>query len=136
MRANERVGRPLNLNRISLSNAEMRVQFAACLRVIPITDVEAFGIFALKAIHHGKSVISFDSIGIRELAEFDQMSSIKLVCTVEEMATEIVRMNAVPTYYRGTLNWVDAYRRRYNRLVNFDRLLQDAIEKVYRKRER
>ncbi len=135
LKANERAGRPLKLNRTSLSDAEMREHFATCLCVISTADVEAFGIFALEAIHHGKPVVSFDSIGIRELAEFDQMRSIRLVGTVEEMAAEIVRMNAVPTYYKETLSLVDAYRRRYNRLVDFDRLLQDAMEKLYSKRE-
>lgn len=136
MQANERAGRPLNFNRTSLSDAEMREQFAACLCVLSTAEVEAFGIFALEAIQHGKPVVSFDSIGIRELAEFDRMRSIRLVGNVEEMAAEIVRLHAVPTYYQETLRRVDAYRRRYNRQIDFDRLLQDAIEDLYRKRER
>ena len=134
VQANEKAGRPLSFNRTSLSDAEMREQFAACLCVISTADVEAFGIFALEAIHHGKPVVSFDSIGIRELAEFDQMRSIRLVSTVEEMAAEIMRMNATPAYYQETLSRVDAYRRHYNRQIDFDRLLQDAMEKLYRKR--
>ena len=136
MQANARAGRPLNLNRTSLSDAEMRQQFASCLCVISTAEVEAFGIFALEAIHHGKPVVSFDSIGIRELAEFDQMRSVRLVGNVEEMATQIVRLHAVPTYYQERLSAIDAYRQHYNRLIDFDRLLQDAMEKLYRKRER
>ena len=114
----------------------MRQQFAACLCVISTSEVEAFGIFALEAIYHGKPVVSFDSIGIRELAEFDQMRSIRLVGNLEEIATEIVRLHAVPTYYQETLSAIDAYRRHYSRLIDFDRLLQDAIKELYRKRRR
>ena len=136
VQANEKAGRPLKLNRTSLSDAEMRRQFAACLCVISTAEVEAFGIFALEAIHHGKPVVSFDSIGIRELAEFDQMRSIKLIGNVEEMAAEIAQMNAMPIYYKETLSSVDAYRQRYNCQIDFDRLLQDAIEGLYRKLER
>lgn len=136
VRANERAGQPLNFNRTSLSDAQMRQQFAACLCVISTAAVEAFGIFALEAIQHDKPVVSFDSIGIRELAEFDQMRSIRLVGNVEEMAAEIVRMSAVPTYYKETLSRVNAYRQCYNRQIDFDRLLQDALEDLYRKRER
>ncbi len=51
------------------------------------------------------------------------------------MATEIVRMSAVPTYYKETLSRVDAYRQRYNRLIAFDRSLQDAMEELHRKWE-
>ncbi len=53
---------------------------------------------------------SFDSIGIRGL-----------VGTIEEMASEIARMHAVPTYYKETLSRVDAYHRRYNRQMNLGR---------------
>jgi glycosyltransferase involved in cell wall biosynthesis len=134
MQANERAGRPMHFNRTSLSDAEMRQHFATCLCAISTAEVEAFGIFALEAIHHGKPVVSFDSIGIRELAEFDRMRSIRLVGTVEEMASEIARMNATSAYYQETLSSVDAYRRCYNRRIDFDRLLQDAIEKIDRKR--
>lgn len=136
VQANERAGRPIHFNRTSLSDAEVRKQFAACLCVVSTADVEAFGIFALEAIHCGKPVVSFDSIGIRELAEFDRMRSIRLVGNTEEMATEIVRLYAVPSYYQETLSRVDAYRRCYNRRINFNRLLQDAMEELYRKRER
>ena len=136
VQANERAGRPLKLNQTSLSDAEMREQFATCLCVVSTADVEAFGIFALEAIHHGKPVVSFDSIGIRELAKFDRMRSIKLVENTEEMVAVIVRMNSVSSYYKETLTRVDAYRRCYNRRIDFDRSLQDAMEELYRKRER
>lgn len=64
------------------------------------------------------------------------MRSIQLVGNAKEMASEIVRLYAVPSYYQEMLSRVNAYRRCYNRLINFDRSLQDAMEDLYRKRER
>lgn len=126
---NELAGYPVHFNEISMGQEEVFQHYRDSLCVLSTSKVEGFGIFALEALNFLKPVISYDSVGIRELAKFRGFEScgLYIVPNSNEMAKQIRILYNEDESFLACRSLLSYYVARYNRIYSFESQIKSLL---------
>lgn len=119
----------IKFNKKSLSYNQMVNYYDKALCVISTSHLEGLGIFALEAINYLKPIISYDSIGIREICDSKE-NGIMIVGNIEEMARNILKLYCDDEYYNVIVKLIYQYKSKYNDKVNFEQEWNKIITNI------
>lgn len=123
---NNKHGNPIELNQHALEEEEMLRLFSTALAVVSTSNVEGFGIFALESLNFLCPVITFDSNGIKELAEnFSDGRGITMVDNTSHMVSTIVALANQPG---KDIQQIERSIEEYNKNFSFEQQMCCALK--------